>query len=141
MSQPPSKYAAPASLQRVQETLREARERSSFAKVDPQMIAAIGRLFSPAVALILDLQRLSGLSRIRRRDGWMQLTQEILSRVGVSDKNRRYRTLQGLTAEGVLEVRRLNTYGNKLEYRLNPHWAKPKAEVVDPAAARSARNG
>jgi hypothetical protein len=54
-------------------------------------------------------------------------------------RHRRYRILRQVKADGVLEIRRLNTYGNKVEYRLNPNWAKPKAEVVDLAAVRKAR--
>ena len=110
-----------------------------FARMDIDAIAAIGRMYSPETALIAEMQRLSGLRRYKQRDGWMPLTQEILERVGLLDEDRRYRVLRQVRADGVLEVRRLNTYGNKVEYRLNPAWAKPKAGVVDLAAVRKAR--
>jgi hypothetical protein len=114
-------------------------ERLPFARVDIEAIAAIGRLLSPESALILELQRLSGQRRYKGCDGWVSLTQELLERVGLLNKDRRYKAMRRVQAAGIMEVRRLNTYGNKLEYRLNPDWVKPKAEVVDLTAVRKAR--
>jgi hypothetical protein len=107
--------------------------------MDLEAIVAIGRLFDSASALVMEMQRLSGQRRYKKRDGWMVLTHEILERVGLLNKQRRYRVLQRTRAADVVESRRLNAYGNKVEYRLNPNWAKPKAEVVDLAAMRKAR--
>jgi hypothetical protein len=96
-------------------------------------------MFDPTVALLMEIQRLSGLRRIKARDGWISLTQELLERTGLIIRGRRHRALKRLMDTGSLELRRLNTYGNKVEYRLNPNWAKPKAEVVDLAAVRKAQ--
>jgi hypothetical protein len=115
-----------------------AGDTQSFAKVNFDEIVAIAGL-DPAVALLLEIKRLSGLRRFKRRDGWMPLTQELLERTNCANRFRRYRALKRLMATGVMEIRRLNTFGNKAEFRINPDWAKPKAEVVDLATARKAR--
>jgi hypothetical protein len=107
--------------------------------VDLEMIEAIGRLLDPAASLLLELLRLSGLRRIQHRDGWIPVTQALAERVGIADRDRRCRIVKRLRAAGILEVRQLNTCGNKVEYRLNPNWAKREAEVIDLAAVRKAQ--
>jgi hypothetical protein len=79
------------------------------------------------------------MRRVQRREGWIRFTQDLVERTGIADKKRRYRVLCRLRAMGVFEVRRLNASGNKVEYRLDPNWAKPRAEVIELAAVRTAR--
>jgi hypothetical protein len=133
-----SKYASRKSPAEVRVILRTAAQaKLPFVKVDIEAIAAIARLFDPTLALVLEIQRLAGLRRVQRHDGWLALTQELLERVALTDGDRRYRAVRRLVRLGVLEIRRLNTYGNKVEYRVNPNWTKPKAEVIDPGAFRT----
>lgn len=61
----------------------------------------------------------------------MSLNQETLREAGLTDRFVRHRAVKRLLARGWLEVRGTNTPGRKLEYRLNPNWALPKAKVVD----------
>jgi hypothetical protein len=100
-------------------------------------IPAFGRIFSPAVALLLELLRVAGLRSTKKRDGWTPFDLERFEAIGLTDKRVRYRAVRRLLAHDVIEVRQL--YGLRFEYRLNPNWAKPKAEVVDLAAQRKKR--
>jgi hypothetical protein len=93
-----------------------------------------------AVALWLDMKRQSGLRSVKARDGWAPWTQDVLERTNLIDRGQRYRARRYLSVTAdAIEVRRLNTYGNKLEYRLRPGWPAPRAEVIDLTAARKAR--
>jgi hypothetical protein len=112
------------------------RHKQPFAAVGIDEIACFGRFYDPAVALHLELLRTAGLRLTLRQDGWGQIERKRLTAIGIANKDVHYRAARRLQALGVVEVR--SCPGCKLEYRLNPHWAKPKAEVVDLASRRKA---
>ena len=113
------------------------RRSRSFALVNGEEIACWGRSHGPAVALHLELVRMHRLLSVRRQDGWSTIIGKRLEAIGLVGKDVHYRAVKRLLARGVIEVRSL--YGRKLEYRLNPDWAKPKAEMVNLAAVRKAQ--
>jgi hypothetical protein len=99
-------------------------------------IDAIGRV-DPAIALLLDLKRQAGLRSTKKRDGWTPFDQERFAAIGLADRRTRHWFVKRLLARAWIEVR--SRHGRRLEYRLNPNWAKAKAEVVDLAAVRKAQ--
>ena len=111
--------------------------RRSYARVYQHEFAALGRMFDPAVVLLLELIRQSGLETVRKRDGWVLFSDDNLEIVDLADKQVRYRAARRLVAAGYIETRVVGRH--KSQYRLNPNWAKPKAEVVDLTARRKAR--
>jgi hypothetical protein len=114
--------------------------KNSFAKMGGEEIAAFGRFHDPAVALHLELIRLSGTRWAKQRDGWIPFNREILENIGLNDKFVRHRAVQRLVDIGCMEARLVaDVAGRRLEYRLRPNWANPKAKVVDLAAVRKAR--
>jgi hypothetical protein len=104
--------------------------------VENDEIAAWGEI-QPPVALYLELKRQAGLRSTKARDGWPVLDQKRFEAIGLGDKHIRYRVGRWLLARNMIEVR--SRPGCRLEYRLNPNWAKPKAEVVNLAAVRKVR--
>jgi hypothetical protein len=129
-----SRASIPVPPARPVKTIRRSR---SFALVDGDEIACWGRLHNPSVALHLELVRRHRLAVVRRQDGWGTITGKRLEAIGLADKDVHYRAVKRLISRGVIEVR--SHYGRKLEYRLNPNWAKQKAEVVDPVTVRKAQ--
>jgi hypothetical protein len=91
----------------------------------------------PAVVLLLELIRQSGLETVRKRDGWVSFSNGSLEIVGLADKYVRHRAARRLVAAGYIETSVIGRH--KSQYRLNPNWAKPKAEVVDLDVRRKAR--
>jgi hypothetical protein len=119
---------------------RSAIAKNSFARMGPEEIEAFGRIHGAAVALHLQLIRLSGTHWARQRDGWVPFNREVLENIGLSDKRARHRAVQRLLSLGCIEIRSVaGVAGRRLEYRLNLHWAKPKAAVIDLEATRTAR--
>jgi hypothetical protein len=102
--------------------------------VEFEEIAAFGRMFGTAGALVLELRRLAGLRSTRNREGWGSIDQGRFEAIGLSDKFWRSHVVAKLRDLGVIETR--GSPGSKLEYRLNPNCAKPRAEVVDLATRR-----
>ena len=111
--------------------------RRSFAKVYQHEFLIITRLPVPAGALLLELIRQSGLETVRKRDGWVLLSDDNLEAIGLTDKDACYRAARRLVADGLIETKAVP--GHKLQYRLNPNWSKPKAEVIDLAARRKVK--
>jgi hypothetical protein len=100
-------------------------------------ISAFGRHFGAPLALVLELLRTSRLRSTKQRDGWTAIDQERLEPIDLTDRRFRHRVVQYLADCGMIEVR--SRPGCKLEYRLKPDWAKPRAEVVDLATVRKRR--
>jgi hypothetical protein len=113
------------------------RHKQPFAAVDIDEIACFGCFYDPVVALHLEAMRTAGLRSTLRQDGWGQVERKRLTVMGIANRDAHYRAARRLQALGVIEIR--SRPGCKLEYRLNPNWAKPKAEVVDLAAMRKLR--
>jgi hypothetical protein len=114
--------------------------RRPYAKVYQHEFAALsaaGRISGPAVVLLLELIRQSGLETIKKRDGWVLFSDNNLEIVGLTDKYVRHRAACRLASIGWIEIKAISQH--KLQYRLNPDWAKPKAEVINLAAAKQAR--
>jgi hypothetical protein len=91
------------------------------------------------LVLFLEIVRLSGLRRIKKRDGRISLGGKELEALGLSNRATLSKAVKKLVSCGFIEVFGTDSPGKKLEYRLNPNWAKPKAVVVDLMAARKAR--
>jgi hypothetical protein len=112
----------------------------SFARIEQEMIGAFRRLHDPVVALHLELIRLSGTRWAKARDGWLPFNREILENIGLDNRFVRHRAVKRLLALRCIEVRSIgDVAGRRLEYRLDPNWAKPKAKVVDLESVRRAR--
>ena len=109
----------------------------SYARVYRHEFAALSRMSGPAVVLLLELIRQSGLETVRKRDGWVSFSNGSLEIVGLADKYVRHRAARRLVAAGYIETSVIGRH--KSQYRLNPNWAKPKAEVVDLDVRRKAR--
>jgi hypothetical protein len=101
--------------------------------------AVFGRLYDPSAALLLAVVQWSGTRWVRQREGWLVFDRATRLALGLADRLSHCRAAKKLVSAGMIEIR--NTPGSRLEYRLNPDWAKPTAEVVDLAAAQNARNG
>ena len=112
--------------------------RSGHARIEAEGVAAFGRLYGPSAALLLAIVQWSGTRWVRQREGWMFFDRATRSALGITNRLSHCRADKKLVNAGMIEIR--NTPGSRLEYRLSPDWAKPTAEVVDLAAARSARN-
>lgn len=100
-----------------------------FAKVYLDWFPAVGRTASPSTVLLLEMLRRARLKSVRRNDGWLTLNEKVLTKLGLANKDVRYRAVQRLVALDYLEVRHKGQ--TRLEYRLVPEWFKPKAEVID----------
>jgi hypothetical protein len=108
---------------------REPRTRGSplkrsYARVPRDYFPAIGRVFDPAVVLLLELVRQEGLNVVQKNNGWMVLKDQALTDIGLSDKRVRQRAVQRLTAAGFIGTRRQGQA--RLQYRLMPDWWKSK---------------
>jgi hypothetical protein len=103
--------------------------RLPFVTTDLEEIAAYGAVFGACLSLHLEVRRIAGQARVKAKGGWVSLDRISLERVGLANRFARYRAVQRLQALGWLEVR--GDAGSKLEYRVPPNWAKPKAEVID----------
>jgi hypothetical protein len=97
-------------------------------------IAAFSRLYDPSTGLHLALLQWQGTAWAHKRDGWIFFDRATRISFGLSDKLVHHRAARRLEKAGVLEVR--VTLGERLEYRLLPHWASRKAKVINLAAAR-----
>jgi hypothetical protein len=141
MAQSPSRYAArelsPEERDRIAAQSRQdaGPRRRAFLRLYTDELQVLSAILDPAAALQLEIMRLSGLRRVQRQYGWMVLDRETITRAGLADRQVRYRAAKRLVKLGWLETRG-SREGHKLEYRLNPGWAKPKAEMIDLAAHR-----
>jgi hypothetical protein len=124
MVEPRSRYAAPEKVSRLPSGSRKKRP---YTVVSAEGLVALRKHLPPAAILHLEMLRLSGLRWVKRRDGWVSLNQETLTAVDLADKHVRFRAVRQLRTWGWLEVRGTGVQGRRLEYRLNPDWAKPKA--------------
>jgi hypothetical protein len=111
-------------------------KRATFARIGVEEAIAFGRVANPATVLLLGVIRLSGTRWVIRRKGWITFDRDACQQLGLVDGDIFYRAARRLKALDILESR--GKPGARLEYRLNPNWAKPKAEVIDLAAARKA---
>lgn len=115
------------------------RKKRTFAAVDTGAFLALGQGYDPSLALFLELTRLSGLRWVKRQDGWATFTPDTLRTLGLEHRTtRRNAVRRGRDDMGWLETRS-GGGGHKLEYRLNPSWTQPKAEVINLAAQRKAK--
>jgi hypothetical protein len=105
--------------------------------VDSDWFARFEQMFGAEVALLLELIRTSGLSGTRQRDGWGSLDHKRRATLGMADRIAHHRAARRLQAFGAIDVR--SRPGCKLEYRLNPDWAKPKAKIIDLVTAKRAQ--
>jgi hypothetical protein len=123
------------------------RDRLPFLRLTLQGLAKLSqaRLSQPAVILHLEMIRLSGLKTVQSHGGWVPWDRAGFKRLGLHEKNVRYRAVKLLVAAAFIETRGACTAGRKLEYRLNPDWvtaepgSRPRPKVVDLAAVRKAR--
>jgi hypothetical protein len=69
-------------------------------------------------------------------DGRISLSGKELEALGLSNRATLSKAVKKLVGCGFIEVFGTDSPGKKLEYRLCPNWAKPKAKVVDLAAVR-----
>jgi hypothetical protein len=111
--------------------------KSGFAQVDQEEIAALGRVCGAFLALHLELIRLSGTRWVQRREGWVSFDRDMRVALGVVARSTYSEAVKRLVDLGFIKAR--GTPGSRLECRLNPHWAKPKAKVINLAAAKQAR--
>jgi hypothetical protein len=100
-------------------------------------LAALGQISGSMVALLLELIRQSGLKTVMKRDSWVLFSDSNLEIIGLVDRHARHHATRRLVTLGWIETKAIP--GHKLQYRLNPDWAKPKAEVVDLASRRKAK--
>jgi hypothetical protein len=110
----------------------------SYAKVYQHEFVALIQLPGSATVLLLELIRQSGLQTVSKRGGWVLFSDDNLQAIGLIDRKLRHRASHRLASEGFIEIR-TNIGRHKAQYRLNPNWAKPKAEIVDLATRRKAR--
>ena len=110
----------------------------SYAKVYQHEFVALIQLPGSATVLLLELIRQSGLQTVSKRGGWVLFSDDNLEAIGLIDRKLRHRASHRLASEGFIEIR-TNIGRHKAQYRLNPNWAKPKAEIVDLATRRKAR--
>jgi hypothetical protein len=103
--------------------------------VDAADFPAWGEFHGAATALHLELIRLSGLSWVRRREGWVRLPVATLDALGLKDRRIRGKAVQRGVRGGWLEARRVAGSGSQYEYRLR----RPSAELVDLASVRKSR--
>lgn len=79
----------------------------------------------PAVLLLCEAIRQSGLLSVRRDDGWFGLKELDLIGLGLTSRHVRHDAVRCLVALNYFETRRHGQ--ERLEYRLVPGWFKPKA--------------
>lgn len=103
-------------------------QRPGHARVEFEGAAVFGRLFDPAAALLLAIIQWSGTRWAGNRKGWIFFDQAARSVLGLTEKSVHCRAAKKLAVAGMIETR--YAPGSLLEYRLNPNWAKPKAEVI-----------
>ena len=106
--------------------------KSGFARIDQEGIAALGRAYDASLALHLEMVRLSGMQWVQRREGWLSLDRDIRAALRLTARSTCSAAVKRLVDRNFIEVR--GTPGSRLEYRLNPHWAKSKAKEVNPSA-------
>ena len=99
-----------------------------YARVDQEEIVKLGQTYGTSLALHLEMIRLSGMHWVKRRDGWIVFDQDMRITLGLSKRQTCSDAVKRLSGLDFLEAR--GTPGSRLECRLNPNWAKPKAEVV-----------
>jgi hypothetical protein len=71
---------------------------------------------------------------VQRRDGWIVFDRDMRIILGLVARSTCSEAVKRLTDLNFLETR--GTPGSRLECRLNPNWAKPKAEIVDLATRK-----
>jgi hypothetical protein len=128
MDEPRGHYAARKPSEGVSRLPKGSRKKRAYAAIYIDELLALHGHVDPAIILHLEMVRLSGMRWVQRREGWISLNQETLEAAGLTDRKTRHRAVKKLRAWGWLGVR--GAPGSKLEYRLNPSWAKPKAEGV-----------
>ena len=109
----------------------------SFARLEPEGIVKLGSICGTFLALHLDMIRLSGMRWVRRREGWVIFDRAMRVSLGLPSRQAYSKAVKRLRDLGWIETR--SEPGSRLECRLNPNWAKPKAKVINLAAAKQAR--
>lgn len=142
---PVSKYAvrshgkeeAPSNSNGGRERRSTPERRLPFVKTDLEEIAAYARFPGAHVAFHMEVRRVAGQTRIKARGGWLSLDRISWERVHLTDRSARCRAVNRTRSLGWLEIR--GKAGSKLEYRVPPDWARPRAKVIDLALSREGR--
>jgi hypothetical protein len=131
---PVSRYATPdVSPPRVARSATA--KKRTFVIVDAADFPVWAELHGADTALHLELIRLSGLSWVQKREGWVSLPAATLNAIGLKDRRIRGKAVQRGVRRGWLEARRVAGSGSQYEYRLR----RPSADLVDLASARKSR--